>query len=210
MPLRLLDYVTQIYKVQLRKWSPQHSTFDEFRLQPVLPLVLYTGERAWSDTGTITGLIDSGELFAGITPSFSPLFFNLSASSDQRVRETGGAFGAVLRLYRDRHLNMEGFRSRLSEVVREIAELPQQERLRWLELLSYIDAFVYHVRNASEHPELIGMVEASAATDEERRAIMAVEMTMATYHREQAVISANQETLIRRFRASDLANFQWN
>ncbi len=95
---------------------------------------------------------------------------------------------------------MEGFRSRLSEVVREIAELPQQERLRWLELLSYIDAFVYHVRNASEHPELIGMVEASAATDEERRAIMAVEMTMATYHREQAVISANQETLIRLLR----------
>ena len=39
MPLRLLDYLTQIYKSQGREWAREHDSFDGFRLQPVLPVV---------------------------------------------------------------------------------------------------------------------------------------------------------------------------
>jgi len=47
MLLRVLEYLVQIYKAQLRARKKQGRTDRAFRLQPVLPIVLYTGERSW-------------------------------------------------------------------------------------------------------------------------------------------------------------------
>ena len=48
MPLRVLEYVVMIYKRQLREWEKEHGNLDHCRLQPVLPIVLYTGTRTLS------------------------------------------------------------------------------------------------------------------------------------------------------------------
>jgi hypothetical protein len=57
MPLRLLDYLTQIYKSQGREWSQKNPTFKGFHVQPVLPIVLYTGKNSWPSVGTLSGLM---------------------------------------------------------------------------------------------------------------------------------------------------------
>ena len=43
MRLRVLDYVAQIYKRQVRERLSQRTPSTEFKLEPVLPIVLYTG-----------------------------------------------------------------------------------------------------------------------------------------------------------------------
>jgi len=43
MPLRLVEYVSQINSRQLRDWSKQRGSQAGFKLHPVLPIVLYTG-----------------------------------------------------------------------------------------------------------------------------------------------------------------------
>jgi Putative transposase, YhgA-like len=174
MPLRLLDYLTQIYKSQGREWARDHESFSEFRLQPVLPIVLYTGEQSWPAVGSLCDLMDLGDQFAAVTPAFTPLFFNLPAISDESLRVGGGAFGAVLRLFRDRHTDHEEFQHRLAEVVRELELLPTAARMRWLELLSYIHAMVYNVREEVEQSDLVGIVESTVSNDEQRRRYMAV------------------------------------
>jgi hypothetical protein len=48
MVFRVLEYVWQIYRRQVRDWRQEHGSVDYVRFQPVLPVVLYTGTRAWS------------------------------------------------------------------------------------------------------------------------------------------------------------------
>jgi Putative transposase, YhgA-like len=197
MPLRLLDYLTQIYKSQGREWAREHKSFNGFRLQPVLPIVLYTGERAWPSVGSLLDLTDLGEQFASVTPSFTPLFFNLPTLPDDSLQAGGGAFGAVLRLFRDRSAARETFQQRLVEVIRELELLPKVARLRWLELLSYIHALVYHVREDSEQLALIASVEATVANDEERRKYMAAQKRSGLTGFEAAGLEHLKRSLLR-------------
>jgi len=57
--------------------------------------------------------------------------------------------------------------------------LPPKERDRWLELLSYIVALVYHERSPVEHPRLQAEIEASVRTDEQRREVSTMGKSMA-------------------------------
>jgi hypothetical protein len=132
-----------------------------------------------------------------VTPAYTPLFFNLPAMSDESLRTGGGAFGAVLRLFRDRNADHEAFQHRLAEVVRELELLPTAARMRWLELLSYIHALVYHVREDVEQPQLGGIVEASVSHDPLRRAIMAVRRTGAQAEFERGALVHSRNLLLQ-------------
>lgn len=199
MPLRLLDYVTQIYKAQGRDWGRRRKTFAGIRLQPVLPVVLYTGDRPWPDVGTIAGLMDLSERFAAVTPAFTPLFLNLPVTSDGALGE-GGAFGAILRLYRERRADGRAFRGRTAAVLRAFKTLPKADRLRWLELLSYIDALVYHDRDPIEHSGLRQLIQESLTTDADRREYMAAHRSMADVLKAEGAITHARNTLVQLLR----------
>src|SRR5437660_4375781 len=79
MPLRLLEYVVQIFTSQTREWSQRHRSFAHLRLQPVLPVVFYTGRRRWDKVGRLADLVEMGEEFGPVTPILDPLFINLGA-----------------------------------------------------------------------------------------------------------------------------------
>lgn len=171
MPLRMLEYVLQIYKYQLRRWSRQHRSLRGLRLQPVLPVVFYTGTRRWSTVGRLVDLLALGERFKRVAPSLEPLFINLPAMPPNRLESAGGFFGWVLRLVQQRRARPEEFRALLHDVVRHLEAMPAEERLRWLELLSYIQALVYHERDESERPSLQATIEASVRTDSATREV---------------------------------------
>jgi hypothetical protein len=79
--------------------------------------------------------------------------------------------------------------------------MPQAERRRWLELLSYIMALVYHVREPSEWPSLQQAIEASVQTDEHRQEVFEMRRTIADELKEEGAkegaIKKSQQTLIR-------------
>jgi hypothetical protein len=98
MVFRVLEYVLQIYKRQLRDWQPEYGSLDEFHFQPVLPVVLYSGTRAWDRLAGFAELLEADEDLAGLTPAFLPLFLNVSQASAATLETQGGAFGLLLRL----------------------------------------------------------------------------------------------------------------
>jgi hypothetical protein len=97
MPLRMLEYVVQIFKFQTRNWSARHRSFARLRLEPVLPFVFYTGVRRWDSIGTLTDLIELGERFVSVTPLLQPLFLNLATIVPGRLDAAAraAAHGAV-------------------------------------------------------------------------------------------------------------------
>ena len=67
--LRLADYVLQVYKMQKRAWDEKHSSDAQLLLQPVLPIVLYTGERRWDRIEPLLDLVEAGKLFEPMIPT---------------------------------------------------------------------------------------------------------------------------------------------
>jgi hypothetical protein len=141
MPLRSLDYAVQIFRYQVREWSKTHRSFSCIRFDPVLPVVFYTGTRRWDSPGRLVDLVDLGERFESMIPSFEPLFINLPEIPAETLESQGGYFGSVLRLVQQRSAQPGEFQALLDQVVQHLETMPEAERLRWLELLSYIMAW---------------------------------------------------------------------
>ena len=204
MPLRSVDYVVQIYKYQVREWSKTHRSLARIRLYPVLPVVFYTGTQRWDSVGRLLDLVERGEAFEAITPAMDPLFINLPAIPPEILEEQGGSFGWVLRLIQQRKSRPREFRRLLNGVVQHLETMPKAERRRWLELLSYIMALVYHVREPSEWPSLQETIEASVQTDEHRQEIFEMRRTIADELKEEGAkegaLKKSQQTLRRQLK----------
>jgi hypothetical protein len=179
MILRLLDYVVQIYKVQVRRARRPTGERPFAPLQPVLPIVFYTGLERWDALDSMANLIAMGDRFRSITPTLDPLFLNLRDVPGERIASAGGHFGSVLRIVRERRRRPNEFRAVLQEAIQALEAMSPGERERWLELLSYVLALVYHERKAREHQSLQELIEASVQTDRERREITHVGQTIA-------------------------------
>ncbi len=127
-----------------------------------------------------------------------PLFINLSAIPAEMLEVEGGFFGWVLRLIQQRKSRPREFQRLLNRVVQHLETMPDAERRRWLELLSYIMALVYHVREPSERPSLQQTIEASVLTDEHRQEVFEMRRTIADELKEERRVSrSSQQTLIR-------------
>jgi len=198
MPFRVLEYVVAIYRGQLREWGHQHKSFHDFVFQPVLPLVLYTGSRPWPALGHLSDLLAGGAAFADLAPVLEPVFLPLRDTADSQLVSAGGAFGQVLRLVQQRHARGPAFRSLLGQVVQALETMPQTERLRWLDLLSYIHALVYHERE--DAPAMQQVIEDSVQTDPHRQEIKNMRKSYAEVLKEEGALNSCREMLLRAIR----------
>lgn len=197
MPFRLIEYVVMIYKSQLRAWARKHGALAGFRFQPVLPIVFYTGTRPWDAVGRLVDLVELGRRFERFIPIQEPLFVNLPALPAARLETEGGYFGWVLRLVQDRHARPEKFEELLERVVEHLEQITGDERLRWLELLSYVHALVYHERNDAEIAGYQRLIEASVETDSHRKEVAEMGKTCAEVLQEKGMKKGELRALRR-------------
>jgi hypothetical protein len=156
----------------------------------------------------LADVVELGERFEALTPFPRPLFVNLPELAPARLESAGGYFGWVLELLQQRHARTEEFRRLLQRVVEHLETMPEPERLRWLELLSYIQALVYHVRVEPERPGLRDLIVASVRTDPKRQEVTTLTRTIAEAlrdegreeGRQEGATSALQETLLLQLR----------
>jgi hypothetical protein len=204
MLLRVLDYLVQIWKGQVRAWTRRRRSPRQFRLQPILPVVFYTGTQPWDELGRLVDLVAMGDLFREVTPDYRPLFVSLPAHPAAALESSGGYLGWILELVQRREARPEEFRDLLHRVVAHLETMPVTERLRWLELLSYLEAMVYHDREQSEHEGLKDLVLASVRTDEHRWELQTMRQSMADVHLEQGrregAAQALRKALLRQLR----------
>jgi predicted transposase YdaD len=185
MLLRVLDYLVQIYKGQVRAWDSRHDTRAGFRLQPVLPIVFYTGERPWPTLLRLAELVDGAEEFAEVLPQLQPLFISLPAVPAEELEAAGGALGWVLALLQRRGAAPDDFRALLGRAVEHLEGMAEAERNRWLLLLACIQVMFYHDRPKPEHAGLHEVIVRSVRSDPRRREVEAMAQTIAEALREE-------------------------
>ena len=178
MILRVLDYLVQIWKAQVRAWGVEHGSLANVHLQPILPVVFYTGLHRWEQLGGLLDLMVEASAFRSLTPEFQPLFVNLPQTPAAELAAVG-SFGQVLQLVQARKTAARRFSQQLQQVVGSLETMQTNDRLRWQDLLSYLQALVYHDRAASEHEGLTQCIVASARTDEDREELNMARRSMA-------------------------------
>jgi hypothetical protein len=96
------------------------------------------------------------------------------------------------------------FAGLLQQVVGNLETMQAGARLRWLDLLWYLQALVYHDRAPVEHQELDRVIQASLRTDEHRQELSMARRTIAEALREEGeqreAIRSRQQLLIRALR----------
>jgi hypothetical protein len=199
MSFRVLEYVLAIYRGQLREWGQQHTSLHDFVFQPVLPVVLYTGSRPWKGVGRFADLVAGGPDFAPLAPVLEPVFLPLRDTADSQLVSVGGYFGQALRLVQQRHARGPVFRTLLGQVVQALEGMPDAQRLRWLDLLSYIHALLYHERD--DAAVLQQVIEDSVQTDPHRQEIKNMRKTYAMVLEERGGLKARRAVLLGLLRA---------
>ena len=198
MPLRMVDYVTQVFRRQERRWRARHGrSFEGFRLLPVLPVVFHTGTRPWERLGTLPDLIETGERFRRLTPVMECLFVNLPAIPAGTLEPRGGFLGWVLQLVQARRTLPAAFSRLVDRVLLHMKSMPEQERARGEDLLSYIHAFVYHERDDCERIRLEDKIKAAAWNEDHQRELYRMGKTIAEALRDEGRVETARSTLFR-------------
>lgn len=193
---RTLGYALDAYRLQERRWLERHPSLQGLLYEVVVPIVIYTGERAWQAPISFQELVQGGDVFAAFIPSTEPLFLSLPGQTEQELVQHGGAFGTVLHVLQRRHAAIEAFHELLTRAVATVEAQLSRDTHRLLELLSYLTALVYHFRNQKEREDLRMELERSIQSQTVQREIHAMGRTIAEALREEGKLEGKQQSLV--------------
>jgi len=178
------------------------------QLHPVIPIVFYTGARRWDSVDQLIDLVPAGAPFAPMTPTFSPVLVNLQDITPEILESEGGFLGWILELVQQRRARPGPFHELLRRVVAHLETMADVQRLRWLDLLSYLLALVYHAREPEERSTLQRTIETSVGTDTYRKELSNMGKTIAEQLREEGAREGKREGMRTGARAAAIATRQ--
>lgn len=152
VPLRTLVTVAGYWEKCWRQWAELKRPRPEFRLPPVLPIVLYTADRPWGSNKSIRDLLGEPAAFHPHAPTWTPIFWNLADVSPESLL-AGGAWMQFLAIMRVSDVDAEAFVPIFREAMRHLS--PMEEHVRWSELLRMVIQYSLWRRSAEERDELV-------------------------------------------------------
>ena len=122
MPLRMLEYVTQLYRVSADDKSLKTTSK---KLPAIFPIVFYNGDKTWKVPTQVAQMIEGGHVPAQYIPQMEYLLIDLSQFADTDLEQMDGLVAAIT--YAENHGKSAEFASLLAELGQYIQRLlPQQ------------------------------------------------------------------------------------
>ena len=78
----------QIWYAQLQQLDNADVKSSQQRLQPILPIVFYTGQNRWKTPVTLNAVMDVPEQMAPYVPTFETLFFDVKHIDTEELIQT--------------------------------------------------------------------------------------------------------------------------
>ena len=122
MPLRMLEYVTQLYRVSAEQVGLKTASK---KLPAIFPIVFYNGDKTWRQSPQIADMIDGAHVPSQFIPEMEYLLIDLSQFTDTDLEQMDGLVAAIT--YAENHGKSAEFASLLAELGQYIQRLlPQQ------------------------------------------------------------------------------------
>ncbi len=179
MGFRMLFYMMLIWDKQREQWMKDHKSYRGFRFQPILPLVFYTGTKEWKSLDGLVERMAFAETFEEFIPDPKLLFLNLRDTPPDTIIEQGGWFGWLMRVVQARQSSLAEFRAVVREATEQLETMPEKQKNRWLNLVSFMEALIYHYRDADEVPVIQQEIEDVVESQEYLKEIEAMKNSYA-------------------------------
>ena len=69
--------MVQIWESQRKQWKDADIPESEKRLQPILPILFYTGDHPWTAPVSVTTIMDVPKILERFVPNFDTLFLGV-------------------------------------------------------------------------------------------------------------------------------------
>ena len=189
MGFRLLFYMMNIWDTQRQQWETDNVPKSEWRLQPILPIVLYSGDRRWLVPLSLTAIMDIPEILTRFVPKFDTLFLSVKETNPHELTKSDHPFGWLLAVLHNEKADKQTIIETLTEAIAYLNTLEPEQSEQRLRAIHYLLLFIANRRNADEHRELIELVQQQ--TDEMEVETMA--KTMADVYIEQGKAQGIQQ-----------------
>ena len=154
MGFRLLFYMCQIWDSQRREYMAKNLPQREWRFQPIIPIVFYTGEQKWEVFPSLATLMDLPAVFNRFIPSFDVLLLDVRHASDETLLKSDHPFGWLLTVLKQETADTEVFVGALARFGDHLQSRPDSERASWKQAIYYLYLFIFYRRSIDEWPAL--------------------------------------------------------
>ncbi len=158
MGFRLLSYMVQIWESQRREWETAKTPENERRLQPILPILFYTGDRPWSVPVSLTTIMDVPEILERFVPSFDTLFLGVKETEAEALTQFGHPLGWLLRVLQKEHADETEISEALADAMSHIASVDEGFAPQVAEALRYFVQLIFHRRSRDERDALVDII----------------------------------------------------
>jgi predicted transposase/invertase (TIGR01784 family) len=159
LPFQLLRYMVRIWERLVRDGSP---------LNPIIPLMLYHGQKAWISSRTMQDIIDAPEELERFLPRFDSVLIDLSQCSDSELRGNALLNAVLLML---KYVASEELGDRLPGIIQLLVQIIDEPR--GLECLKAVLVYLTNATDKISHEQLATTVlQAFKSAREERESPM--------------------------------------
>ncbi|HLJ56055.1 MAG TPA: Rpn family recombination-promoting nuclease/putative transposase [Chthonomonadaceae bacterium] len=165
MGFRLLCYMVELWQAEARDFDAAKRRAGSLRLSPIIPIVLYTGQRKWTTELSLQALMDLPDS----VPVWQTLFIDLQLTPPEKLTQLGDAVLLALRAIQAADAPKEELERALTEVAGLVDAMPADSQAAIRDVLYFVYLLIYHKRDAGEQDELSRVVEASVKHYESER-----------------------------------------
>ena len=158
MGFRLLSYMLQIWESQRREWETEKIPENERRLQPILPILFYTGDRPWTVPVSLTAIMDVPEILERFVPSFDTLFLGVKETEAEALTQSGHPLGWLLRVLQKEHSDETEISEALADAMSHLASIDEDFAPQVAEALRYFVQLIFHRRSLEERDALVDII----------------------------------------------------
>ena len=192
IPFRTLHYATSYWMWQVEEWERLPSPKDRLILTPVLPIVLYTGEREWNTSKTLRDLFGEPNGMHQFVPDWKPLFWELPDHPKDELLRSKWVFMHLLALLKATNYPVADAMAIFEQVFRSIDPFFEKGRHRWSEVLQYLIGWAYHRRPQNEKDDWRELAVRLQTDSDRRREVEQMGQTIS-----QSIYKEGQEEGIR-------------
>ena len=203
MGFRLLSYMMEIWQEQWRMW--QSGTGVRRRLDPILPILFYTGDGQWTTPLSLTAIMEVPEVLERFIPTFDTLFLEVKTADQEALTKPGHPLGWLLSVLQKEHSGKSALSEALAAAVSALSRLDEAQVSQVRQALLYFIQLILHRRSAEEREELIELVKRHSR-DESEVVIMA--QTAAELLIEQGIEQGKAEGIVEGKQAAILQLLQ--
>ncbi|QXM07365.1 Rpn family recombination-promoting nuclease/putative transposase [Crassaminicella indica] len=134
MPIRLLMYMTEIWRDELKNTDENIKKRKNYRLPVIVPIVLYNGKNTWTAVRSFKEILNGYELFEENVVDFKYLLFDVNRMDKEELFNIANVVSSVFLL--DQDVEIEEIIKRLKligRIIRSSATKEQEKSFRsWL------------------------------------------------------------------------------